>query len=69
MRRLSGMDAAFLYLENAGTTMLVQAIMLLDPSTVPGGYSFEKIKDHLARRLPLLPEFRQRLAFVPFDLH
>ena len=44
MRRLSGMDAAFLYLENAGTTMLVQAIMLLDPSTVPGGYSFEKIK-------------------------
>ncbi|MGZ8752831.1 MAG: WS/DGAT/MGAT family O-acyltransferase [Acidimicrobiia bacterium] len=69
MRRLSGMDAAFLYLENAGTTMLVQAIMLLDPSTVPGGYSFEKVKDHLARRLPLLPEFRQRLAFVPFDLH
>ncbi|MGZ8762671.1 MAG: WS/DGAT/MGAT family O-acyltransferase [Acidimicrobiia bacterium] len=63
------MDAAFLYLENAGTTMLVQAIMLLDPSTVPGGYSFEKVKDHLARRLPLLPEFRQRLAFVPFDLH
>ena len=69
MRRLSGMDAAFLYLENAGVTMQVQAIMLLDPSTVPGGYSFEKVKAHLAERLPLLPEFRQRLAFVPFDLH
>jgi WS/DGAT/MGAT family acyltransferase len=63
------MDAAFLYLENAGTTMLVQAIMVLDPSTVPGGYSFAKVKSHLAQRLPLLPEFRQRLAFVPFDLH
>ncbi len=69
MRRLSGMDAAFLYLENAGVTMQVQALMLLDPSTVPGGYSFEKVKAHLAERLPLLPEFRQRLAFVPFDLH
>jgi WS/DGAT/MGAT family acyltransferase len=63
------MDAAFLYLENSGVTMQVQAIMLLDPSTVPGGYSFEKVKAHLAERLPLLPEFRQRLAFVPFDLH
>jgi diacylglycerol O-acyltransferase len=68
MRRLSGMDAAFLYLENSGVTMQVQAIMLLDPSTMPGGYSFEKVKAHLAERLPLLPEFRQRLAFVPFDL-
>ena len=69
MKRLSGMDAAFLYLENAGVTMQVQALMLLDPSTVPGGYSFDKVKAHLAERLPLLPEFRQRLAFVPFDLH
>jgi len=43
--------------------------MLLDPSTVPGGYSFDKIKAHLASRLPALPEFRRRLAHVPFDLH
>jgi diacylglycerol O-acyltransferase len=69
MRRLSGMDAAFLYLETPTTQMQVQAVMVLDPSTVPGGYSFEKIKAHLAARLPLLPEFRRRLAFVPFDLH
>ena len=46
MRRLSGMDAAFLYLETPTTHMQVQAVMLLDPSTVPGGYSFEKIKAH-----------------------
>jgi WS/DGAT/MGAT family acyltransferase len=63
------MDAAFLYLETPTTQMQVQAVMVLDPSTVPGGYSFEKIKAHLAARLPLLPEFRRRLAFVPFDLH
>jgi diacylglycerol O-acyltransferase / wax synthase len=69
MRRLSGVDTAFLYLETPTTHMQVQAVMLLDPSTVPGGYSFEKIKAHLASRLPRLPEFRRRLAHVPFDLH
>ncbi len=69
MRRLSGIDSAFLYLETPTTHMQVQAVMLLDPSTVPGGYSFEKIKTLLASRLPMLPEFRRRLAFVPFDLH
>ena len=69
MRRLSGVDAAFLYLETPATQMQVQAVMLLDPSTVPGGYSFEKVKAHLESRLPTLPEFRRRLAYVPFDLH
>src|SRR5205085_1387050 len=69
MRRLSGIDTAFLYLETPTTHMQVQAVMVLDPSTVPGGYSFDKIKAHLASRLPRLPEFRRRLAHVPFDLH
>jgi diacylglycerol O-acyltransferase / wax synthase len=69
MQRLSGMDTAFLYLETPTAHMHVHAVMVLDPSTVPGGYSFEKIKAHLASRLPLLAEFRRRLAFVPFDLH
>src|SRR4029077_2684304 len=68
MRRLSGIDTAFLYLETPTTHMQVQAVMVLDPSTVPGGYSFEKIKAHLASRLPRLPEFRPGLAFVPSDL-
>ena len=69
MRRLSGMDTAFLYLETPTAHMHVQAVMLLDPSTVPGGYSYEKIKAHLAARLPSLPEFRRRIGSVPFDLH
>ncbi len=69
MRRLSGLDTAFLYLETPTVHMTVQAVMLLDTSTMPGGYSFEKIKAHLATRLPRLPEFRRRLAHVPFDLH
>src|SRR3978361_1436268 len=69
MRRLSGMVAEVLVLETPKQHMHVHAVMLLDPSTVPGGYSFEKIKAHLASRLPRLLEFRRRLAYVPFDLH
>jgi len=69
MQRLSGLDTGFLYLETPTTHMTVQAVMLLDTSTVPGGYSFEKIKSHLRTRLPQLPQFRRRLASVPFDLH
>ena len=52
MQRLSGIDTAFLYLETPTTHMQVQAVMVLDPSTVPGGYSFEKIKAHLAAAPP-----------------
>ena len=63
------MDAGFLYLETSTTHMQVQAVMILDPSTMPGGYSFEKIRTHLAARLPKLWEFRRRLAPVPFNLH
>ena len=40
-------------------------VALLDPSTVPGGYAFERFKEELAKRLHLLPPFRRRLVEVP----
>jgi WS/DGAT/MGAT family acyltransferase len=36
---------------------------------VPGGYSFQKVKDVIAERLHLLPPFRRRLVSIPFELH
>jgi WS/DGAT/MGAT family acyltransferase len=36
---------------------------------VPGGYTFQKVKDTLAARLHLLPPFRRRLVTVPLNLH
>jgi diacylglycerol O-acyltransferase / wax synthase len=68
MQRLSGLDAAFLFLETPATQMQIHAVMILDPSTVPGGYSFDKVKAHLESRLPQQLEFRRRLAFVPFGI-
>lgn len=69
MQRLSGMDAAFLYLESPTTHMHVAMTGIYDTSTMPGGYSFEAIRDHIASRLHLVPPFTRRLVEVPFQLH
>src|SRR5438552_2570546 len=69
MERLSGLDASFLYLESPNNHMHVAATMTFDPSTVEGGYSFDTVRELLQSRLHLLPQFRQRLAAVPFNLH
>src|ERR1700730_13980638 len=68
MRRLTGIDATFLYLETASVQPYVASVAVFDPSTVPGGYSFEKVRDLVKDRLPLLPPFRWRLVEVPFQL-
>ncbi|HEX2851016.1 MAG TPA: wax ester/triacylglycerol synthase family O-acyltransferase [Acidimicrobiales bacterium] len=69
MQRLSGLDATFLYLETAHNHMHVAGVYVFDPSTVPGGYSFEKVKELVESRLDLLPPFRRRLVEIPFALH
>jgi WS/DGAT/MGAT family acyltransferase len=69
MQRLSGLDATFLYLESPSNLMHVASTAVFDPSTVPGGYSFDKVKELVESRLHLLPPFRRRLVEVPFQLH
>jgi WS/DGAT/MGAT family acyltransferase len=69
MQRLSGLDATFLYLETPSNHMHVASTAVFDPSTVPGGYSFDKVKALVESRLHLAPPFRRRLAEVPFQLH
>jgi WS/DGAT/MGAT family acyltransferase len=69
MRRLTGLDAVFLYMETPTNHMHVGSTAIFDPTTVPGGYSFDKVKDVIASRLHLLPPFRRRLVSIPFELH
>jgi diacylglycerol O-acyltransferase len=69
MQRLTGLDAVFLYLETPHNHMHVAATAVFDPSTVPGGYSFEKVRSLVEERLPLLPPFRRRLVEIPFQIH
>ncbi len=68
MERLSGLDASFLYLETPSLHMHVGLTLVFDPSTVPGGYSFERMKRSIEARLPSAPVFRRRLVEVPFRL-
>ena len=69
MQRLTGLDAGFLYMETSSMHMHVASTGVFDPSTVPGGYDFEKVKDLVRSRLHLLPPFRRRLVTIPFELH
>ena len=69
MLRLTGLDATFLYMETPSNHMHVASTVILDPSTAPGGYSFDKARALIENRLPLLPPFRRRLVEVPFGLH
>jgi len=66
--RLSGLDASFLYMETPTMHMHVAMTAVFDPSTVPGGYSFRRLRQLINRRLPLAPVFRRRLVEVPFRL-
>ena len=45
MERLSGLDASFLYIESPTQPLHVCSILELDTSTVPGGYTFEHLRD------------------------
>ncbi|HEY2301896.1 MAG TPA: wax ester/triacylglycerol synthase domain-containing protein [Acidimicrobiales bacterium] len=68
MQRLSGLDAAFVYLETATNHMHVGLVGVFDPSIAPGGYSFAKVRARVESRLSLVPPFRRRLLEVPFRL-
>lgn len=68
MQRLSGMDAAFLYTETRTAHMHVLGTLVLDPSTISGGYRFETLRDGFLARVLAMDVFRQRLVDVPFGL-
>jgi WS/DGAT/MGAT family acyltransferase len=61
MQRLSGLDASFLYLETSSQVLHVCGLMTLDGSTVPGGYTFAKLKQRLEERVRVIPAFRRKL--------
>ncbi|OBG41441.1 wax ester/triacylglycerol synthase family O-acyltransferase [Mycobacterium sp. E3198] len=68
MQRLSGLDASFLYLETPSQPMHVCSIVEVDTSTMPGGYTFERLRDALTLRLRAMPQFREKLADSPLNL-
>ncbi len=69
MQRLSGLDASFLYLESRAMLMQVVGIIELDPSSMIGGYSFDRLRTEMQRRISAMPTFRRKLhdSFLNVD--
>lgn len=68
MNRLSGLDASFLYLETPAQLMHVCGVIVLDPGTIPEGYSFAGFRAELDRRVRDVAEFTRKLRKVPLGL-
>lgn len=66
MRRVSGLDSAFLYGETAAWHMHVSALLVLEPP--PGGFDTGRLIDVLASRIHKVPQFRWKLVQVPLGL-
>jgi diacylglycerol O-acyltransferase len=63
MDRLSGLDSSFLHLERDAAHMHVAACVTFD-GPAP---DYWELVDAITSRLHLVPRYRQRLAFVPFE--
>ena len=68
MDRLSGLDASFLYLETPEQLLHVCGLIVLDPSTMPDGYSFGAMRDEIDRRVHDVAAFTRKLRKVPLKL-
>ncbi|MCX6465681.1 MAG: wax ester/triacylglycerol synthase family O-acyltransferase, partial [Pseudonocardiales bacterium] len=66
MQQLSGLDAAFLAMENSAVTGHVGSLCLLDTADTP--VDLARLTRLMAERLPFVPVLRQRLVEVPFGL-
>ncbi|MBI4518683.1 MAG: wax ester/triacylglycerol synthase family O-acyltransferase [Deltaproteobacteria bacterium] len=68
--RLSALDASFLGIEDDSCHMHVGGVMIFDSGplgTPGGGVDIDRIRLAIAGRLHLVPRFRQRLAYIPYE--
>jgi WS/DGAT/MGAT family acyltransferase len=68
--RLSALDNSFLVIEESNAPMHVASTAIFDAAPLlgpRGGVDFERIAGHVASLLPLIPRYRQKLAYVPLE--
>ena len=68
MQRLSGTDAGFLYGETEAWHMHAGVVVVLDPTTAPGGFGVEAVRELIRQRLPQLGLFRYRASAPPLGI-
>jgi diacylglycerol O-acyltransferase len=69
MIRMGGADAVMLSTETPSAYMHTFKVAILDPSTDPEGWSFEKYFQDFASRIHLAPMFRWKYAYSPFGIN
>jgi diacylglycerol O-acyltransferase / wax synthase len=62
--RLTALDTTFLHLEDHSTAHMHVASVMIFEGTAPRP---QELVEHIVSRLHLVPRYRQRLAYVPFD--
>lgn len=62
-RRMSATDAAFLYLERPHAPLHIGSLGVYE-----GRIPFDRFLSHIDSRMPLIPRYRQRAVFPPFNL-
>jgi WS/DGAT/MGAT family acyltransferase len=68
--RLTSLDASFLHLERLEYPMHVGAVSILEGAPffdAEGRFRIEEVRDLVMSRLPLMPRFRRKLMWVPYD--
>lgn len=62
-RRLTAVDAAFLYAERRTAPMQIGAVSVLDSEL-----TLDELHRHIATRIPKIDRFRQRVVMAPYNL-
>lgn len=65
MRKLSGIDATFLYMETNETPMHISSLLMCEPAQ-KGESPFEALKAQIVERLHEIPSFHRKLKHTPF---
>ena len=69
MNRMGGADAFMLAFETPKAYMHTFKVAILDPSTDPEGWSFEKFRQDFKDRIHLVPIFRWKFAPAPLGIN
>ena len=68
MHHLSGLDAAFLYMETPEIPMHVGGLNIFELPLDYEGEFLDRLREHIAQRMHLAPVFQRKLVNMPFEL-
>lgn len=68
MQQLTHLDAVFLSMETRETPSHIGGLALLDPTSSPAAFGFQRFVDFLESRVALCPRFSWRIQEVPLGL-